>query len=286
MNHLLHEENLLRVPLTGERIREDLSIRAGEVALAAQGLQDPAVSVVIRSRNNANQLERLLSDVSAQDFAGEVEVVLVDTESTDGTVEIAKEFGATVVPIQQDDFNYPRALNLGFTAASHEWVFSFVDHSLMTNDQVLHIASRSQAEKDVAGVSGITFPNANATWVELTATAINFPKRVKQPASVATKTGLGFLATNTSLINKAVWSEVGGFDESYGAGGEDGALAEAILRAGHNIVADPAMSVYHSHGLGLIDGIRQLRYWTSLGKPAAFDRQRLAKFRSDLRDQA
>lgn len=282
-NLLLHEENLLRIPLTGEYLRDGLAQRVGEVALATEGLQDPAVSVVIRSRNNASQLEGLLDDISSQDFDSEVEVVVVDTESTDGTVQVAKQFGATLVPTTQEGFNYPKALNLGFVAASHEWVFSFVDHSALTNTQILRTATRSQSEGDVAGVSGITFPNANATWVELTATAIDFPKRVRKPASTANKTGLGFLATNTSLINKNAWSEVGGFDESYGAGGEDGALAKAILDAGHKIIIDPAMSVYHSHGLGLVGGIRQLRYWQTIGKPHEFNRQQLAKYRRELR---
>lgn len=282
MNYLLHQENLLRVPFTGETMRDDLNQRAGEVALATRGLPDPNVSIVIRSRNNVSQLKGLLRDVSMQDFTGEVEVVLVDTESSDGTVETAKEFGATVVPINQEDFSYPKALNLGFDAASYGWVFSFVDHSLLTSNQVLHTATRSDAQHNVAGVSGIPFPNANGSWFELAATAVEYPKRVRRPAALSTKTGLGFLATNTSLIHRDAWLEVGGFDESYGAGGEDGALAKAILRAGHAIVVDPAMSVYHSHGVGLINGVRQVQYWTTLGKPSEFDRQRLAKFRTDL----
>lgn len=94
---------------------------------------------------------------------------------------------------------------------------------------------------------------------------------------------LGFLATNASLINKVAWAEIGGFDEAYAAGGEDGAFAKAVIQAGHKIVVDPAMSVHHTHGLGFVDSLRQLRYWTTLGKPQAFSQQRLAKFRKEDR---
>lgn len=279
MSNLLHEELLLQVPLTGEFIRDSLAQRAGEVAVSTEGLSDPNVSVLIRSRNNAEQLEMLLDDVRAQKFDGEIEVVLVDTESTDGTVEVGKNFGATIIPVTQEGFSYPNALNRGFAAASHTWVYSFVDHSLLSSDQIFRIATRSDTQPDVAGVSGITLPNANASWVELAGTAANFPNRVRKPANASSKLGLGFLATNASLINKAAWAEVGGFDEAYAAGGEDGALAKAILEAGHKIVVDPAMSVHHTHGLGLVDSLRQVRYWTTLGKPQAFSQQRLAKFR-------
>lgn len=87
--------------------------------MSTVGLADPNVSVLIRSRNNAEQLEMLLDDVRAQNFDGEVEVVLVDTESSDGTVKVGKDFGATIVPVTQEGFNYPNALNRGFAAASH-----------------------------------------------------------------------------------------------------------------------------------------------------------------------
>lgn len=286
MSNLLHEEYLLHIPVTGEYIRDSLAQRAGEVALAAKCLPDPDISVVIRSRNNAGQLEGLLHDINQQDFNGKVEIVVVDTESTDGTAGVAKDYGAVVVPTTQDDFSYPRALNQGFAAASHKWVFSFVDHSLLVSDQILRIATRSEATPNIAGVSGITLPNANASLAELAATAISFPNRVRKPAHVATKAGLGFLATNASLIRQDAWSELGGFNEAYGAGGEDGALGAAIMAAGLDIIIDPAMSVHHTHGTGFINSVRQVLYWRSLGKPQAFDRDRLAQFRKEYRDPA
>lgn len=283
MPNLLHPEYIARVPIVGEYLCNTLAQRVGEVAMATEGLVDPAVSVVIRSRNNAGQLAELLDDIEKQDFNGEVEVVVVDTESTDGTAEVARNFGAVVVPIEQKGFNYPDALNQGFAAASHRWVFSLVDHSLLTSDQIFRIATRSQNQSNVAGVSGITFPNANASRAERIGTAMAFPNKVRKPAHVATKLSMGILATNTSLIRRDVWSEVGGFDEAYGAGGEDGALAAAIDRAGYDIVIDPAMSVHHTHGTGFIDSIRQFRYWGSLGKPQAFDQMRLEQFRKEFR---
>jgi rhamnosyltransferase len=45
-----------------------------------------------------------------------VEVILVDSRSTDHTVEIAASFGAMVVPIPTDEFTFNRSLNLGLEA--------------------------------------------------------------------------------------------------------------------------------------------------------------------------
>lgn len=284
MSALLHPEHLLRIPIMGEYIHDQIAQRAAEVALAAQNLADPDISVLIRAKNNAGQLRQLLDDIRMQQFHGEVEVVVVDTESTDNTRQIAEGFGATIVPIKQEGFSYPKALNQGFAATNHRWVLSLVDHSQLVHDQTLRIATCSEVQPNVAGVSGIPLPNANASWAELIGTAVMLSNRVRKPAKVATKTGgLGLLATNASLIDKRVWSEVRGFDEHYGAGGEDGALAAAIMSAGYDIVINPAMAVHHTHGLGLVALTKQLRYWTTLNKPQPFDLDRLAQFRKEYR---
>lgn len=282
--NLLHQDNLLQLPLTGEYIRYQMSRRVGEVAAATEAMVDPSVSVVIRSRNNVGQLYQLFGDISSQRYEGEVEVVVVDTESSDGSAQEAKWFGAEVVNIRQADFNYPKALNLGFAAATNKWVFSLVDHSrLLTHDNTLRIATRANSlSPEIAIIAGITLPNDNASWVEKVAAAAFFPPIVRKKAEPADKSYMGFPGSNNSLINKEAWSEVGGYDESYAAGGEDGALARAVLAANRLLMADPAMSVYHSHGANLAQSIRQFRYWANLGGPHPFDRAKLEAFNPSL----
>ncbi len=280
---LLHEQYLLRFPLGGRYIRDNLVKRLEELVEQTRGLPDPNVSVVIRSQNNARQLQGLLDDISKQDFRSKIEVIVVDTESTDGTIEVAKKFGARIISIPQADFSYPKALNLGFAAASHAWIFSFVDHSLLTSNQTFRIATRAASQTEIGGVWGLNLPNANATPSERLAMALGFPSRMRRPAYSATKMEPGILAANSSLYSKKAWETLGGFDESYGAGGEDSALAAAMMRAGYHIIVDPAMSVHHTHGTGFIDSLKQFRYWFTLGKPQAFSRARLANFRKELR---
>ncbi len=78
-------------------------------------------SIVIRAYNEANHLPRLLEGISHQTIK-EVEVILVDSGSTDDTVSIAESFGARVVRIAADEFTFGRSLNLGIQAAKHEFV--------------------------------------------------------------------------------------------------------------------------------------------------------------------
>lgn len=78
-------------------------------------------SVVIRAYNEEKHIGRLLKGISQQTFPG-VETILVDSGSTDRTVEIAKEFDVKIVNITPDEFTFGRSLNKGIRAASGEFV--------------------------------------------------------------------------------------------------------------------------------------------------------------------
>lgn len=278
---MLHPELIEQLPFNDQRIAIHLNRRVEEVLAETAGLADPNVSVVIRACNRAEQLEELLEDLRAQDFAGEIETIVVDTESSDSTKSVAKNVGATVLNITQADFNYPRALNLGFQAASHPWVFSLVDHSLLTHDHTLKVASRWNECADVAAVYGTVLPNGNASKTELLGAAAFTPSFVKQPAK-AGKPGMGFMAANALTVRREAWEEAGGFDEAYGAGGEDTALGREFLERGYQVMRDPAMSTFHSHGVGPIAMAQQFLYWAKVARPYAFSRDALEAFRQDL----
>ena len=57
----------------------------------------PSVAVVVPARNEAETLPRTLPRLLAQDYPGPHRVVVVDERSSDGTGEIARKLGATVV---------------------------------------------------------------------------------------------------------------------------------------------------------------------------------------------
>ncbi len=75
------------------------------------------VSIVVRAYNEDEHIEKLLLGIQAQSLRN-VEVVLVDSGSTDDTVAIAQRYGVKLVSIAKHEFTFGRALNLGCAAAS------------------------------------------------------------------------------------------------------------------------------------------------------------------------
>ena len=85
-------------------------------------LNQPRVSVIIPTRNEASAISRVLADVPADIVS---EILVVDCNSTDGTAEIARKMGARV--IQEPRAGYGRACLTGLASASSPDVVVFLD---------------------------------------------------------------------------------------------------------------------------------------------------------------
>src|SRR3954449_4709893 len=82
--------------------------------LVEAGTPTPAVSVVVRAKNEAADIGRTLSLLNEQDLGGRaVEVIVVDSGSSDGTQRIALEHGARLVEIPPESFTFGGSLNTG-----------------------------------------------------------------------------------------------------------------------------------------------------------------------------
>jgi rhamnosyltransferase len=76
---------------------------------------------VIRSFNEEQHIGRLLSGIAQQTIT-DVEIILVDSGSTDATVAIASKFPVRVLHISPEEFSFGRSLNLGCRAATREFI--------------------------------------------------------------------------------------------------------------------------------------------------------------------
>src|SRR3546814_97063 len=78
-------------------------------------------SIVIRTLNEARYLGELLDGIEQQETGSfRVEVVVIDSGSTDGTLEIAERHGCTFTHITRAQFSFGRPLNMGCEVASGE----------------------------------------------------------------------------------------------------------------------------------------------------------------------
>ncbi|RDI69714.1 glycosyltransferase [Halopelagius longus] len=116
---------------------------------------NPTVSVVVVTYNEADRISRCLDSVFELCEGMPFEVILVDSNSSDGTVDIAREYPITVLQIPSDDLSTPSAGRyVGTHAADGEFVL-FVDGDMDVTDGWLPRACDLLRERpDVAAVDG------------------------------------------------------------------------------------------------------------------------------------
>jgi rhamnosyltransferase len=90
----------------------------------------PAVSVIIRAKDEAVSIGRVLDLLQAQEMDGrDVELIVVDSGSQDDTRQMALERGVRVIDIPPAHFSYGGALNTGCEAASAPILLALSAHA-------------------------------------------------------------------------------------------------------------------------------------------------------------
>jgi glycosyltransferase involved in cell wall biosynthesis len=198
----------------------------------------PAASVVIRARDEGAFIGRLLDGIRLQ-RAANVEVLLVDSGSTDETTAIAGARGARVIPLAPDRFTYGHALNLG-CAAARGTVCVFVSaHCVPANDEWLTRLLEPFRDPTVAGTYGKQLPLPETLPYEQRNLLTGFPFGSRRQTSAF------FFHNANAAIRREVWQRLP-FDEALPAL-EDRDWARRAIEGGWQIAYEPLAMVYHHH---------------------------------------
>ena len=117
------------------------------------------ISVIVRAKDEADSIGRTLDLLAAQRVPGhEVEVIVVDSGSSDGTVEIARSKGVGVIEIPR--FTFGGALNCGAAAARGEILVALSAHAFPMDDEWLARVAATFEDPRVACASyGLADPS-------------------------------------------------------------------------------------------------------------------------------
>lgn len=198
-------------------------------------------SVVVRTYNEARYLPELLESIQQQQVdIGGVEVVLVDSGSTDATLEIAAAAGCRIVHIKKSDFSFGRSLNIGCDAALGEYLVLISGHCVPRDrDWLLQLTAPFRNGNDVAITYGRQLGGGESKYSELQLFEKYFPGELKEAPSA-------FFCNNANAaILKRVWMDHP-YDEEL-SGLEDMDVGRRVVDAGMKVVYVPEAAVYHYH---------------------------------------
>lgn len=209
-------------------------------------MQDwPGVSVVMPVLNEERDLEAAVTGVLAQDYPGELELLLAVGPSRDATRQIADDLAAAdprVRVVDNPAARTPHALNLGIAAARHDVIVRVDGHGMLTDGYVRRAVELLE-ETGAANVGGVMDAQGTTPFEEAVA------------AAYTTKLGLGGSAFHLAeseagpaetvflgVFRREALHAVGGFDETLHRA-QDWELNHRLLASGRTIWFSPELRV-------------------------------------------
>ena len=198
------------------------------------------ISVIVRIRNESKWISRCLFALQNQDCEN-FEILVVDNESTDGSVEIAKQFECRLLNVSRTEFSHGKSLNDAIRVSNGEFAAILSGHCIPANEHWLRRLHLGFYNPKVAGVYGRQEPLPDTSdfdkrdlW-----TAFGVERQVQNRDY--------FFHNANSMIRRNIWEKYP-FNESI-SGVEDRDWAKRVLGDGHCVMYEPAASVYHFHGI-------------------------------------
>jgi len=206
-------------------------------------------SILIPTHNAGNEFEKTLKAVFSQKGVS-FEALVLDTESSDGTREIAERYGAkTISVIKQRDFWHGKARNTLARSAKGEFLVFLTQDAVPADSDWLKGLLSGFGNKKVAGVYGRQLPKKNASSLE----RIFYEKKYSSKPIEWNSGNWRLENILFSNVNSAVPRKLfleNQFSEQTIVS-EDYEWALRMMEKGYSIAYEPKAAVFHSHNLGL-----------------------------------
>jgi len=198
------------------------------------------VSVIIRTYNEERYLKRLLDGIRAQKSdAFEIEIVIVDSGSTDSTLKIAEQNQCRITHIKKSDFSFGRSLNVGCDFGQGDYLVFVSGHCIPADDHWLELLVIPLVKNSCSYSYGRQLGHESTKYSECRLFDKHFPDYSKIPQK-------GFFCNNANAaISRKAWEKFR-FDEEL-SGLEDMDLAKKIVACGGVIGYVADAPVYHIH---------------------------------------
>jgi glycosyltransferase involved in cell wall biosynthesis len=244
---------------------------ASDAAAASVPAVPGAVTVAIPVLNGARYLEEVLTAVRAQEVDRDVEILIFDSGSTDGSQEIARRHGAVLHQIAKHEFSHGGTRNRMMEVASgdhvafltqdatpaHEGWLAALLEGFAQADDVAAVFGPHDARPDASHMIKSEMERHFASWGN-GATKIDVQRLDPSPAGIAAYRSfpgqLTFLSDVNCAIARWAWERIPYREVPYA---EDQLLGRELIEAGFAKVFHPDARVLHSHDYPPVDFLRR-----------------------------
>ena len=221
-------------------------------------------SVVIPTKNGGLLFRSVLNAVLTQSTTWPFEVLIIDSGSSDGTVEFCKSVHSIRVhSIAPETFCHGTTRNLGMGMTSGKFVAFLTHDALPANPYWLaNLVQVMECDEDIGGAFGrhIAYSGGNpfiARDIELHfaryasgPAVVRIENRARYDSDVRYRQELHFFSNNNSCLRRTVWEKIPFPDVDFA---EDQIWAQRMLEGGYAKAYVHNAAVYHSHSFGVLE---------------------------------
>lgn len=209
----------------------------------------PDVSIVIRAKDEGKNIGRCLQMICDQNTRYRFEVIVIDSGSTDDTLDISRKYPVIIHEIAPSEFNFGRTLNLGVQLARGKYMVALTAHAYPANDNWLEpLVSTLEKDYRMAGVYSRQLPKPGCNPCEAKILHATFGETPFTLAKAPPRARDVVFSNASSCLKKDVLVRVPFRPLPYA---EDRDWAKRVLHRGHKVAYVPESSVYHSHNRSL-----------------------------------
>jgi len=226
----------------------------GELTGASRNNVDQFASIIIPVYNNWEYTRQCLLSLEAEDYRQQAEVIVVDNASTDATAtRLKSEFPWVEVIRNEQNLGFAKACNRGAERARGKYLVFLNNDTKVQKGwlEALIAACEGEAGAGIVG-SKLLYPDGRLqhAGVEIAYPGGAFPihpghLRYGQPDAPDARREVEAVTGAAMLLPRAVFYELGGFEEVYQNGYEDVDLCLKARAGGYRILYEPASRAIH-----------------------------------------
>jgi len=214
---------------------------------------DKKISIIIPTKNAGANFPFLMKVLRSQEGFKEIETIVVDSGSTDDTVQIAESYDAIIIKINPSDFSHAFARNVGVEHATGDFLLFTVQDALPPSSTWLYELFQVLKNEDVVAVSCAETPREDADlfyrvicWNHYNFLGINDGDRIFKLPEKLDNVSLrqnGQISDLANLISREIIQKYQ-YRLSYA---EDLDLGIRLIKDGYEIAFLGSVRVIHSH---------------------------------------
>jgi len=215
------------------------------------------ISVIILTYNGGEVLKKAITSLKEQKLRAEIEIIAVDSKSTDGTIEYLQKAGVRIISIDKNKFKYGPAREIGFSLASGDIIVTQSQDVLPISNRYLSLLVEPLIYNRFDVVQGKTIVPNNAekkyfiwhAYPEIfyfTSEGSEFHQKSR---------GIG-LSCECLAMTKYAWKMSKGFGNAPYC--EDKYIQKAINSMGFQILELKEPIAWHGHHFSFIGLVKRL----------------------------